>query len=580
MNKTDITTLTHAELQVRLNELEAVIDALRDHQVDAIVGNTDVALVHLRQVEEALRESGERYRAFVSNSSEGIWRYEIEPPMPTSLSEDEQVDYIFANGYLAECNDAMARMSGYERATEMIGARGVAGASGPGQRSAVLRFVQSGYRVEQLEVAQTDWRGNERWLTISFIGLPHHGTLSRVWGVQRDITERKLAEENLRQRTSELTALLAVTRELATTLDLEPLLDNVLSQLRTLINFTGASVATIQGERAVIVAYDGPLPRNAVIGRGIPVEALAPLASQLDAPSPRSIADLTPKQLFPPELWERMRSLFPPSGQPSQAWLVTPLRARSQLVGLLALEHTDPNHFTSWHAELAQAFADHAAVAIENARLYKEARLVAALSERQRLAAELHDSVTQSIYGISLAAHTALPVVDAQPARVKKILAHIVGLADMAFADVRSLIFELRPEALERYGLVGAIERQAQPLRVREQIALHFDLGKEPDCEVSIKEAVYRIAQESLNNIGKHAKAKDVWVKIETVDSNLCLEVRDNGAGFDPTLDYGGHLGLQVMRERAERLGGNLMVYSRPGSGATVRAMIPISRPV
>ena len=127
MNEPEARDASYGELLSRLTELEAVIGALRDHQVDAIVGDTDVALVHLRQVEEALRESGERYRAFVANSSEGIWRYEIDPPMPVSLGEEEQVEYILAHGYLAECNDAMARMAGYERASELVGSRGEAG---------------------------------------------------------------------------------------------------------------------------------------------------------------------------------------------------------------------------------------------------------------------------------------------------------------------------------------------------------------------------------------------------------------------------------------------------------------------
>jgi PAS domain S-box-containing protein len=579
MSKAEMAALSTADLQTRLNELEAVIDALRDHQVDAIVGDTDVALVHLRQVEEALRESGERYRAFVSNSSEGIWRYEIDPPMPVSLSEEAQVEYIFAHGYLAECNDAMARMAGYERASELIGARGSFVTAFPGPREALRQFVASKYRIEQIEALRTDRHGNERWLAMSFLGLPYHNTLSRIWGVQRDITERRWAEEGLRQRTKELTALLAVTRELATTLDLEPLLDNVLSQLRTVIDFTGASIATAQGEQVVVAAYDGPLPHSEVIGQNVPLSTLANCASLITTPSPVIFSDQGIQDVCPPELWEHVSPLLAAQDRVSRGWLIAPLRAKSQLVGLLALEHKDPHHFTEWHAQLAQAFADHAAVAIENARLYKEARFVAAITERQRLAAELHDSVTQSIYGISLAAHTAIPLVESRPDRVRSVLTHILGLADAAFADVRSLIFELRPETLERHGLVVAIERQAQPLRVREQIALHFELGKEPNCALTIKEAVYRIAQESLNNIGKHAHAKEVWVKLEMLDSTLCLEVRDDGGGFDPMLDYGGHLGLQVMKERAERLGGVVAIESRPGAGATVRAKIPIPQP-
>ena len=429
--------------------------------------------------------------------------------------------------------------------------------------------MKSGYRTEQLEVPQFDHAGVERWLSMSFLGLPYEGKLSRVWGVQRDFTERRRAEDNLQQRTTELTALLSVTRELATMLELEPLLDNVLSQLRTVIDFSGASVGMLEGGFITIVAYDGPQPRGQVLDRVVAVDAFVLYDDILRSASPVLVDDGTLGGLWP--------SNPPGSDEPSRSWLIAPLLARNRLVGLLALEHPEPRHFSTWHAELTQAFADHAAVAIENARLYREARLVAAMTERQRLAAELHDSVTQSIYGISLAAHTAVPLVESRPDKVRSILSHIIGLADASFADVRSLIFELRPEALERHGLVAAIERQAQPMRVREQIALHFDLGKEPACPLDVKEALYRIAEESFNNIGKHARARNVWVRLETVDSKLCLEVRDDGHGFDPSLDYGGHFGLQVMRERAERLGGRLDVESRPGGGATIRASIPIA---
>jgi PAS domain S-box-containing protein len=575
MNKSETDETSHRELLGRLVELEAVIAALRDHQVDAIVGDTDVALVHLRQVEEALRESAERYRAFVANSSEGIWRYEIEPPMPISLDADAQIDYILTHGYLAECNDALARMVGSDHAADLIGRRADSSAMAA-SLDTVRDFIASGYRLEQIEIRRPDRFGNDRWLAVSVLGMPHEGKLSRLWGVQRDITERRRAEENVRQRTTELTALLAVTRVLASTLDLAPLLDRVLAQLRTVIDFSGAYIGMLQGDTGVAIAYDGPAPRGEVVGRAMPVELLNSHGDALDAPMPLIVEDNCLSELLNGDARDAIAVGIPGLSMTSRSWLFVPLKVKDAAFGLLALDHPDPRHFTTWHAHLAQAFADHAALAIENARLYRQAGLVAAMSERQRLAAELHDSVTQSIYGISLAAHTAIPLVEDRPERVRSILTHILGLADAAFADVRSLIFELRPEALERHGLVSAIERRAQPLRVREQITLHLDLGAEPAFPLDVKEAIYRIAQESFTNISKHARAREVWVKLESADSALSLEVRDDGKGFDPTLDYGGHLGLQVMKERAARFGGTLTIESRLGAGATIRARVPV----
>ncbi len=577
MNTADQVQPSYADLESRLSEMEQVVAALRDHQVDAIVGDTDVALVHLRQVEDALRDSGERYRAFVGNSSEGIWRYELEPPMPLTLPEDEQVDYILQRGYLAECNEATARLLGYERAAELVGQRGLPGAQNGLRRESVLLFVRSDYRLSGFEGTEVDRHGTAHWLSVSFLGLPKNGLLTRIWGVQRDITERRRAELELRQRTVELTALLAITRDVASMLEVGPLLENILGQLRTVIDFTAASVGMRDGDSLVAAAYDGPAVRAQIIGRRVPLAGLASLSRLLVSREAIILDDSAISELIVPDAWSILAPQFPPTPTPSRSWLFAPLVAKNQMMGILVLEHTDPKHFTSRHAELAQAFADHAAVAIANARLYAEARQLAALNERQRLAAELHDSVSQAIYSISLAAHTGLANLDKRPERARVALDHIVTLADVAFTDIRSLIFELRPESLARQGLVNAIERQAETLQTREHAQVHLDLGLEPEVSLEVKETLYRIAQEAMNNIVKHARAKSVWLRLAVEGQEICLEVRDDGKGFDATRTYEGHLGLRVMRERAAQLGGTVTIISARHGGTEVRARLPLT---
>jgi signal transduction histidine kinase len=215
-------------------------------------------------------------------------------------------------------------------------------------------------------------------------------------------------------------------------------------------------------------------------------------------------------------------------------------------------------------------------IAVENARLLVEVRGKAALEERQRLARELHDSVSQALYGIALGAKTARTLLDRDSTKVASPLDYILSLADAGLAEMRALIFELRPESLEREGLVAALEKQAAALRARHEIKVETDLCNEPDAPLEIKEALYRIAQEALHNIVKHAHASSVRIRMRCSPENVTLDVSDDGIGFDPEGDFPGHLGLHSMRERTERLGGTLAVESAPGKGTQIRAWIPI----
>ena len=215
-------------------------------------------------------------------------------------------------------------------------------------------------------------------------------------------------------------------------------------------------------------------------------------------------------------------------------------------------------------------------IAVENARLLVEVRGKAALEERQRLARELHDSVSQALYGIALGAKTARTLLDRDSTKVASPLDYILSLADAGLAEMRALIFELRPESLEREGLVAALEKQAAALRARHEIKVETDLCNEPDAPLEIKEALYRIAQEALHNIVKHARASSVQIRMRCSPENVTLDVSDDGIGFEPAGDFPGHLGLHSMRERTERLGGTLAVESAPGKGTQIRAWIPM----
>jgi len=209
--------------------------------------------------------------------------------------------------------------------------------------------------------------------------------------------------------------------------------------------------------------------------------------------------------------------------------------------------------------------------------LYEQAQELAALQERQRLARELHDSVSQVLYGMSLGAHTAREALESSdPAQALTSIEYVLALAEAGLAEMRALIFELRPESLELEGLVAALMKQVAFLRARYKLTVEADLVDEPDLPLEMKEALYRIAQEALHNIVKHARASSVVLRLARQEKEVLLEVCDNGRGFDPTGPFPGHLGMRSMRERVTKIGGTLSIESVAGQGTCIRVRVPL----
>jgi signal transduction histidine kinase len=164
------------------------------------------------------------------------------------------------------------------------------------------------------------------------------------------------------------------------------------------------------------------------------------------------------------------------------------------------------------------------------------------------------------------------------PEQVADSLDYVLSLAKAGQAEMRALIFELRPESLEKEGLAAALEKQADALKARHEMEVVTTLCSEPKASLEVKEAVYRVAQEALHNIVKHARASNVEIRMECTPEQITLEITDDGVGFEARGDFPGHLGLRSMRERASSLGGTLEVDSSSGRGARIRARVPVRR--
>ncbi len=229
-------------------------------------------------------------------------------------------------------------------------------------------------------------------------------------------------------------------------------------------------------------------------------------------------------------------------------------------------------------AELAfyAALADQAAVAVTNARL-------AASLERSRLARELHDSVSQALFSMTMharAAQLSMATAGLDPTGpLGRSIAQVAELTRGALAEMRALIFELRPGALAEEGLVAALRKQGAALSAREQVAITVE-GPEQRLELGagVEEHLYRIVSEALHNVVKHAHADSAAMVVTTEAGVLQVVVRDDGAGFDPDAQHAGHLGLSTMAERAEVIGADLTITSAPGTGTTVTVSLPHGR--
>jgi len=382
-------------------------------------------------------------------------------------------------------------------------------------------------------------------------------------------------EQRVEERTRELSTLLEVSHTVASTIELKPLLELILDQLKTVVDYAGSAITILEDEDLVLVGTRGPESEEHLLQRRFPLKHMGLIWEKLCSGEPVIIDNVRNDTPLAQAYREAVGELLETTFRYIRSWVAVPLKLKEQVIGMLSASHSKPNYYTSHHADLALAIANQAAIAIENARLYEQAQELAALEERQKLARELHDSVSQSLYGISLGAHTARTLLDRDPGQVAKPLEYLLALAEAGLAEMRALIFELRPESLETEGLASALIKQAAALHARYDVPVETDLCDEPDLPLKMKQELYRVAQEALHNTIKHARTSKVNVRLRRTSEAIILEIRDNGRGFDPLGSFPGHLGLLSMQERIKNLGRVLSIESTPGQGTTIRARVP-----
>lgn len=349
----------------------------------------------------------------------------------------------------------------------------------------------------------------------------------------------------------------------------------LLEELLQLVDYDETAIV-LRGEQSVFSAVrrraDQPLQETLVLSP--PVDWLHNL---LDQPSTMPlIANWSAGDIGREDV-RRVQSLLLSGVQPMRSVVMIRLLSHDRPIGLLVAGHHQAGAFAADQITLLSAFARQAASMIDSAQLRSKERHAAAVNERSRLARDLHDSVSQAVFGALLGIKVARETLNSAPEKARGALDYSESLADAALVEMRALIYELRPETLQREGLIGALQKQVAALCKRHNIeaSLHASCG-EPVLPIEHKEALYRIALEAVQNTVRHAQAHTVEVAIECKQAELLLTVRDDGKGFDTTARHDGHYGLSTMQERAEQLGARITIESAPSRGALVSVRVPL----
>lgn len=250
-----------------------------------------------------------------------------------------------------------------------------------------------------------------------------------------------------------------------------------------------------------------------------------------------------------------------------------PIRVAGEVFGVFSADYLQPHHFSEAEKRLLMAFAQRAGLAIETARLYEREAQIAVMQERNRLARELHDSVTQSLYGVLLYAEVSGQLLQSGDLeKVSEQLQALKNMASDALGEMRLLIYELRPSVFEQEGLVAAIQTRLDAVEGRVGLETNFIVEGEISLPPHVEESLYWITHEALNNILKHAQARTATVTLTMEKNSVWLEIADDGIGFDPNqASKAGGMGLRGMQERALEMGAEIEFISQVGSGAKVR---------
>lgn len=382
----------------------------------------------------------------------------------------------------------------------------------------------------------------------------------------RYATQNQRMLENERRQRLISEALLDTALALNSTLESDDVLERILANVKSVIPHDAANIFLIEGKDVRLARSQGYSDEQIEVANELlrrKATKLTTLSAMVETKQPIIIDDTAAS-----EDW-----VAPKDEQPIRSYLGVPIIIQDEVIGFLNFDGYETYKFTEEHAHYAQIFAQQAAQAIRNTRAFQQAQVLAATQERQRLARDLHDAVSQTLFSASVIAQTLPRLVNNSPEEVTHGLEDLNRLNRGALAEMRTLLVELRPQALVETDLPTLLRNLVHAFSSRSQATVESRINYTAPLPENVHIAFYRVAQEALNNIRKYAEATHVTIDLVQNNGHLELCIADNGIGFDLNSVPSGHFGLEIMRERAESIDGTFSVKSTIQKGTIVKLL-------
>jgi nitrate/nitrite-specific signal transduction histidine kinase len=376
-------------------------------------------------------------------------------------------------------------------------------------------------------------------------------------------------EQRVSDRTRELAVLYRADEELLSYLQLDDL-------LKALVN---VAVDIFQTDKSALLVWDASKNRLIVgAARGFGPETLGKMSFSVNDGVIGTVMSSGEPAVVEETFNNQQVAAYITQPEGIRSFMHVPIKIKDRIFGVFNFNYLTPHAFNDDERRLFIALAQRAAMAIENAQLYEQAQFAATIEERQRLARELHDAVTQTLFSSSLIADVLPRLWERNPEEGRRRLEELRQLTRGALAEMRTLLLELRPSALVEVELGDLLRQLSEAFTGRSRIPIELDIDEGVQIPPDVKVGLYRIAQEALNNIFKHAVASRVILILRSRPEEVELSIEDDGHGFDMSVVSADHLGLRIMHERSKEIGVELTVDSQPGAGTKVVALFKTSK--
>jgi len=489
-----------------------------------------------KHLELELKNLVDLYSSFIRFSSEGIYLFEMNEPMPVNLPIEKQIKQLYHDGYIRTCNDAFAKMYGYQNGEEMVGTdqQTLHGSDNDPKNIELLRrFIKSGYRIMDDVTKEIDKDGNSLYISNNVVGIVENGFLLRTWGSQRNITTQIHAQQKIEE--SEISyRLLFETNPVP------------------LAIFNAANFAS----RDINQAFENLLGYTKSDLTKLTLRDLRP-----------DVADLTNEKLQELIIKELSQNIE----------MVLVSKSGKSIPCEVKIDQID------YYGELSILGAINDITEVKNTeKMVIQSLIEGTDNERSRVAKEPHDGLGQSLTAASLNLNSLIPDIGKLGEMKKEKLENGIKFLRTAIEESRNIAHNLMPKAIEDFGVVLSLKSLFNQIEKATELSINFyeNIGEKLRLDMQVELNIYRITQEAINNVIKHANASEIFVQLMVHPNEIIYTFEDNGVGFDKIITNSGKkgIGIKSMYNRAKAMSGECDVESSIGEGTTITIVIPIEQ--